>query len=160
MSADLENRPDYAANPVVVLSTCKHTVEKVHSFFKDALSDVGMKFLDLTEKVSDPGNHVGPKEDGSIKAMQEAVLSQDGYSESVLEGVDALFADPEVKILVVTSFNGIHRADVACRQIEDVLNSIENAEGKRMFNCLRMPVGSNCCLGESDFMKKLDNAMV
>jgi len=66
-----------------------------------------------------------------------------------------VFFQPVLSVVVVNCKHAMHRADVATRILTDVLNSIENAAGQRMFNVSRFQCGRNHCYGKKDFLKKL-----
>ena len=148
-------RPSYAVNPVAVVSVCEQNLSPILEGIAERVDIAIMKHVDLRGLIKDPLAALGHKEDGSFAQTQEVVFGQDTFADVMKDTIGKVFFQPELSVVVVNCKHAMHRADVATRILTDVLNSIENAAGQRMFNVSRFQCGRNHCYGEKDFLKKL-----
>ena len=154
-AADNHKRPAYAANPVAVVAVCEQNLEAILAGITERVDTSIVHHVDLRGLIKDPLAALGHKEDGAFAQTQEVVFGQDTFMEVMNEMIGKVFFQPELSVVVVNCKHAMHRADVATRILQDVLNSIENAEGQRMFNAGRFQCGRNHCYGKKDFTKKL-----
>jgi hypothetical protein len=119
-------------------------------------SDTIFEVFDLRGRlVKDPQTVVLHKETGADARVQRIVIGQEGYDDIVTEAFFSVTLE-HVMVVVMACHSGHHRADTAANHLKDLVNSVHDARGRRLFNCQLFAVGLAANLAEAQ--KTMTNA--
>ena len=125
---------------------------------KDWLEDAADVFtvVDAREYLKrDPSSAVGHEQNGTFLQTQQVVFSQAGIVE-LLEQLTEFIDSGDTDKLGVGCRMGMHRADTVCRALEDSLNMMVDAEGRRLYNAKHF--GLTSALGRKGYLQMLTEA--
>ena len=108
----------------------------------------------------DPFSVVGRGENGEYPQTQKMVFAQDAFPTTTINLFNILIGaipGKDYSNMAIGCNRGIHRSDTMSRELEELLNSIVDEHGERLFNVMHFPLSQ--CYNKTDVGTTLDNAM-
>ena len=118
-------------------------------------SDTVYEIFDLRGRlVKDPQTVVLHKETGADARVQRIVIAQQGRDDIVTEAFFSVTLE-HVMVVVMACHSGHHRADTASNRLKDLINSVHDRHGRRLFKVVSSWAHGKYCRGASDDDERL-----